>query len=158
MPRTGRTPTAQQLARVMDNQGRIDILPRKTIVTPMLLVKSMEHELIEWLLHFGGHEHEKGKVPDDDLLTNPDPNRVRRWAWRSQNDEAVQIVEAIRPWLKIEQKQLQADLVLMTKVNEYGERRVELNADITAEMEHIHRTGGPSGRLERRLARFKSNR
>lgn len=149
MPRTGRTPTTKQLAHIVDRKGRIDVIARRAVVTPMLLVKSTDHDLIEWLLYFGGWEREKGKVADDVLLDTPDPNRVRRWAWRCYNDEAVRLVKAVRPWLTVELKQYQADLLTMVRRNEYGEWRLELNTEIVAEMEHTHVTGRPSGRLDR---------
>jgi len=140
MPATPTTPapTARQLAKVIDNQGRIDIIVRKVVITPMLLVKSTNYGLIEWLLRFGGSERAKNKLPDNVLLSDEFKKAIRQWIWRSYNDEAVQITRAIRPHLTDDLKQRQADLILKLKANVYGERRLVDNLNIVEEMLQLH--------------------
>lgn len=140
MPATPTTPapTAKQLAKVIDNQGRIDIIVHKVVITPMLLVKSTNYGLIEWLLRFGGSERAKNKLPDNVLLSDEYKKEIRQWIWRSYNEEAVQITKAIRPYLTVELKQRQADLVISTEANVYGERRLPLNKSIIEEMQRLH--------------------
>lgn len=119
--------TKSLLAGAINWRGDIGAHVDMHFVVPRLTIVSDDYNSNEWLLNIGGVYEWK------------DDNIFKRWIWRCYDDEAIDILNATRPWLKSHPKRVQADLLLDLKVNSHGERLSELNPNILRDL-HEART------------------
>jgi hypothetical protein len=80
------------------------------ILIPRVTIISHDRASAEWLLTVGGESEWK------------QDRNGKRWLWRCQDDEAMDILKATRPWLRSHQKRVQADLLIKMNLGPNGER------------------------------------
>jgi hypothetical protein len=92
------------LAGIIDGEGCVSLGKRKEYyITPTLQITNTSRALMEWLkANCGGNDYRR--------IFEKRVNRKDAWAWGLCGQAARDVIEAVRPYLVIKQKQ--ADLVL----------------------------------------------
>jgi hypothetical protein len=102
------------LAGIVDGEGCIGVFTRghrKDWMRPHLQVTNTSLELLAWL---------RGACPLGTVVWRRDkrPSRKSSWCWRLACDQAIWLLDALRPWLVV--KAAQADAVLALAAFEQG--------------------------------------
>jgi hypothetical protein len=139
------------LAGIIDGEGCISVGWRKgKYITPTLQITNTNKDLMEWLVRTcGGTNYRKGA---DGRST-----RKQCWYWIAAGRVARDIIEAVRPYLIVKNKQ--ADLILFhyenapqrpTKRNSLGrltrvlsDEELHLNGELVAKIRELNRRGAP---------------
>lgn len=95
------------IAGIIDGEGSICIERRanRKLSTPAVYVASIDRELLDWLGSLlGGHICKK----------RPDaPHHSQSWDWKLRGDKALELLEAVRPFLRIRRKQRRAAMLCL---------------------------------------------